>query len=397
MEKEAATQFHFLDTFCAVYEHKHGKQLPEATVTLFASFHLNIKSISLQPSFCIDSAVGARLVISEFGVLSMMCAYSEENKRALLEYVEYSLATIFDLPVEAVSVGQWTPGNVALFCCFQSDSSLWTDEDKANLKRRFDVRHRIITAASKAFRDSGNLKKARGLPVTFAASVLQKAWRAFVSSDRGQSRLAVRRASDSSTNGEVRVSDDLPDTLLHLEHSHEMEAHTVLDPWWQKLLHTPEGLTGQALAEFGSQLADQMAQHDNVLCEVLGHRIALRSARFVAPNARDLSAAGLDIESDSIVEHVDEFSHIVDERQVRTRDGVTIQPTTAVFRLRLQGLAAVLSRDLFSKQFDDVLAKTFQRAATVPSGFSVRVLGKRYGSVVLFIGIETCRERAQSQ
>jgi hypothetical protein len=62
---------------------------------------------------------------------------------------------------------------------------------------------------------------------------------------------------------------------------------------------------------------------------------------------------------------------------------------TRVTMLDSQGLAAVSCRDFFDPAFENYLLQALCRIADIPDDVRARILLKSYGSVVLFLGVET--------
>jgi hypothetical protein len=208
---------------------------------------------------------------------------------------------------------------------------------------------------------------------------------------------------------------DLASIAVQQQQPHAGSTPTALEPWWRLVEGSAGvGLTGEALAGLAAELARTLSQQDNHahLLTVASHRLSVRVATAVEPSPAVLRKAGLElldnnsnaadrgpeVRTPPAHQHRDEFSELLGEATTDasalvlavTPCGCRVYATTAVLRLRLNGLAAVLSRDLFDPQFDDVLAAALSRAAGVPAGVRVRVLGKRYGSVVVFVSLETC-------
>ena len=195
VEKMTSPHFPHVDEFCSYFQNQFGVAIPDATRELLGSFNLHVKAVALQPAFCVDTAAGLRLVINEFGVLSMMAVYDvgmqmaeavstapalagqsprstsrRANRPNLLRmFLEYCLGTLYDLPWEAVVVATWNPGNVAVMCCVETDSGKWTRSDKERLQRTFDVlqHHNDVLASLLVQRISRRAAKV-GLPVTLS-------------------------------------------------------------------------------------------------------------------------------------------------------------------------------------------------------------------------------------
>lgn len=430
------TDFVHLDSFRDYCEDTGDWQLSDAKYELLKGFNMHVKAAVLQPNACVGTAVGVRIVISEFGVVNMMCAYDAKsdnsgplNKRSslLTAYVEHSLAMIYDLPRAAVAVAAWNPGHVAVLCCFESDSQKWSPHYKQKLVQKFNDRLRKAHSACSTFETIRQDTRERSLPVSFAARVLQRNWRKWAASKKGRTNIARRRRQVNTTttnagrgdseaaptnpnptptrHAEISTSprftrgEPEPDSMRRaVEETFEEKARGALDPWWRELDNCGGvGLVDAELQRFGTQVKDVLKSYEHDFVVVGHNELSLRTVEFVSPDANSLGRAGLATVcgqgSDGAEDDDDEFSDIMASTSfVRSAYGHhKVQSTTCVLRLRIQGLAAVLRRDLFDERFDRTIANSVRRVVGVPNESTVTVLGKRYGSVVVFVGIETAR------
>ena len=447
-EKELGKRLNYLQEFCHLYEELYGTSLPDGTFNLLNGFQLHLKAVALQPEFCFGSAVGLRLVINEFGVLSVMCTYdplltkvsdgselhspksssngdagsvrkepsnstADERRPPLLRtFLELSLGLLFDVPRYAVAVAPWNPGNVAIVACFELDASKWTPEHKAKLVRRLHRKHRTVESVSALVQRGASARKSRQLPVSTAAKRLQAVWRKFATSTRGRMILQARnqprqtnRASPKHDDGSVNVAllenDSMVDdsAIVQIEaNRHDQFTRERMASWWKQVQLSPNGLTGQPLHELGAELVSVLTNFEAVVLEVAGHPLRMRSAAVVASDPVTLKKAGLPVLAAQTSSPFDEFSELLGETATggavvaRSEHGHhPIRCSTLVLQLRLRGLAAVLNRDLFDPSFDAALASAVGRIITAPEDIVVNVLGKRYGSVVVFVSVETCR------
>ena len=417
------TDFVHLDSFRDYCEDTDDWNLSDAKYELLKGFNMHVKAAVLQPNACVGTAVGVRIVISEFGVANMMCAYAARsesgplnNRSSLLTaYVEHSLAMIYDLPRAAVAVAAWNPGHVAVLCCFESDSQKWSAHCKETLVQKFRDRLRKAHSACSTFDIIRRNMRERSLPVSFAARLLQRNWRKWASSETGRANIERRRQFDASdarlepepspTRHELSTSprfargDPAPDSMRRaVEETFEEKARGALDPWWRELDNCGGvGLFDAELQRFGTQVRDLLKAYEQNFV-VIGHNeLSLRTVDFVPPDANSLGRAGLAMvcgqQCSPGKEDDDEFSDIMASTSfVRSAYGHhKVQSTTCVLHLRIQGLAAVLRRDLFDERFDRAIVDSVRRVVGVPNESKVTVLGKRYGSVVVFVGIETAR------
>lgn len=399
-----STDFVVLDGFRDAWEGAGHQPMTASAYQLLDSFHMHVKAVVFQPEYCIDTAVGVRVVINEFGVVNMMCSFGNDGANGqpsvemLKAYVEYSLASIYDLPSEAVIVAPWNPGHVAVLMALESDPSKWDAESKIKLATRFHMRHATINKAVSMFKSEGTLKRLRSLPVSFAVGVLQRAWRRFMKSSAGRLRIETSRRQNNNKDLSFATSptrfhhnEPLHSTRKLADRAHETQVKTVLEPWWRQLRSSEiDGLQGDQLQKFGTEVMGLLTAYGPSLMTIATNDISVRSGNAVEPSAEALRKSNLDVIGSSSDEPQDEFSDIINTSHLCSAHGNhTISKSTAVLRLRLQGLAAVLRRDLFDARFDSVLQDTIRRVAGVPDDLSVAVLGKRYGSVVVHVGIET--------
>lgn len=453
-EKELGKRLDYLQEFSQLYEELYDTPLPDETFNLLNGFQLHLKAVALQPDYCVGSANGLRLVINEFGVLSVMCTYdpvltktvddtslrspkssSDNNGGTMLKklsnsttakrrppllrtFLELSLGLLFDVPRYAVAVAPWNPGNVAIVACFELDASKWTPEHKAKLVRQLHRQHRTVESVSALLQRGSSAKEARQLPVSTAAKRLQAAWRQFAASTRGRmilqarsqlrhSRTASSKHNDDSINVALLENDSVVDdsAIVQIEaNRHDQLTRERMTSWWKQVQLSPNGLTGQPLHELGAELVSVLTNFEAVVLDVAGHPLRMRSAAVVASDPVALKKAGLPVLTAQNSSPLDEFSELLGETPTggavvaRSEHGHhPIRGSTLVLQLRLRGLAAVLSRDLFDPSFDAALASAVGRIITAPEDIVVNVLGKRYGSVVVFVGVETCRRSMEGR
>ena len=397
----------FLREFCLEFERSQGKDFPPSMFALLHNCTLSVMQVALQRVLCEGSVVSVRLTLSGLGLLTMRVAFLEEQTShsshfllLLREYLEFSLAKLYAVSYNSVAVARIKPGNVTVTCCFETNQGKWTTRAKTILRKKLGQREldlksncsRIFGASGKSARDK------RISPATYASRVLQRAVRKWLAEK--PAKVAVERLTPGDDDARPRTSDctvaPQPTRLGRAESMRfDVKMHSALDPWWQKV-NKDSRLSSEDLEEFGIAVAKALQTYDLPVFLFHNKSVKVRSARYITPTVKALNNAGLEVSGDDSENSVqDEFSDVMPATHLEAVDsGEQIWPSTAVVMLRLHGLAAVSGRDFFADTFDDGVVSMVRQVVAVPGSINVRLLGKKFGSVVIFVGIDTIHTKS---